>query len=157
MININSYIIEKLKLNKDSKADDDILNFNELISHICNNIELKTNEAEEILKEKCFNNVNLTKYKYMYIDPQKYQNNHMYKLNFEWGETLVKDKNAKIDDFKKIYTFNIIDLSIYLYTNYNLSDNDGDEYYIYLIDRMNKKYYIYEFIKDGNRNILELK
>lgn len=158
---INTYIIEKLKIDKDIDADKDydLLDYNEFLDHLHDNIMETTSKQEvrKMIAEKCFFNVKLNEYDFYYIDPEKWRNHWHYKYYIEDCETLLKDKNHEEHTLKKLYVDNIINLYVYHYVNVNLSGDNGDEHYIFFIDHMNKRYAAYEFVKkDGDKWIKKL-
>ena len=155
---LNKYIIEKLKINKDSKVDNkfkyDVLNYKEFIGDLENKIDLLTiKDADEIFSKKVNNIITKVKtYDFIYIDPEKYKDNWEYKYYIENYKDILEDKY----NTKKLYTDNIIHLSVYLHANVNLSNpEEGDEYYIFLVDN-DKSYFIYQIIDNGEKLIKKL-
>ena len=74
----------------------------------------------------------------------------------EFYRDMIIENNTEFD-VDRIYVDNVIQLYVYHYVNVNLSDDDGDEHFIYFIDRINKKYAMYQFIKkDGGKWIKKL-
>lgn len=161
MKNLSDILLEKLKIDKDIDVitDYDLLTFDELINHIQDNIMKTTSklQIEKMLVSKCFPNVSMPKYNFYYVEPEKWRTHWEFKYYITEIEKLLKDKTYKEDDIKQIYVDNVIQLYVYHYESVNLSDDDGDEHFIWFIDRINKKYAIYQFIKkDGGKWIKKL-
>ena len=161
MKNLSDILLEKLKIDKDIDVitDYDLLSFDEFVNHIHDNIMKTTSnlQIEKMLVSKCFPDVSMPNYNFYYIDPEKYRTHWNYKYSIELVEKILKDKDYTEFDVNRIYVDNVIQLYVYHYVNVNLSDDDGDEHFVWFIDRINKKYAIYQFIKkDGGKWIKKL-
>jgi len=162
MKRINKYILEKFKISKDikisSEDDEELLSYNEFINKLNEDIRgLPVSMADEMISKKCFPNVKVHDYEYKYIDPDKYNGKPYYRYIRILGEKLVHDLRHEEYTLKRIYVDNIIDLYVFHYENVNLSDDEGDEHYIYFIDDIQHKYYAYQFLKDKKNYIKNFK
>ena len=160
MNSLNQYITEKLHLNKGRQVvmpkDADYLSDYELTLEIEKNIPNLSFGEGKIFMDKAFPFIDFKKYQYLYIDPKIYGTKWAYEFQLEEAAEWIKDKK-NIDDncMEHRYTNHTLDLSIYHYINVNLSDDDGDEHYVYIMDYMHHNFFIYQFIKDGETWIKE--
>lgn len=161
MKRIDTYIVEKFKISKKTNitpSDIELLSYSEFINKLNKDIKgLPSAIADEMISKRCFPNLNVHKYKYKYIDPDKYNGKFGYRYLIQLGEKLVQNLKHEEYTLKRIYVDHIIDLYVFHYINVNLSDDDGDEHYIYFIDDVMHKYYLYQFVKNKQTYIKDFK
>ena len=134
MKQLNQYIQEKLHVSNYKK--DNIINYQTFVENIKKLFNLKDDETEHMIL--CFDTdidvKKLKTYKFKLIDNNFEDSDDLFSLGADMVNHPSKYKTIKI------YVNSLIDLYVYLY---NYSDNQ----YLYFIDHLNDKYYIYLLIK----------
>ena len=134
MKQLTRYIQEKLHVSNYKK--DNIINYQTFVENIKKLFNLKDDETEHMIL--CFDTdidvKKLKTYKFRLIDNNFEDSDDLFSLGADMVNHPSKYKTTKI------YVNNIIDLYVYLY-------NHSDNQYLYFIDHLNDKYYIYLLIK----------
>ena len=151
MKTLKKLITEKILINKDTEITIDSENrliYAGIVDDIVKKSKMPKNEVKNMLNQ-CSNNI--TKYKFIYLDVHENYNKLGYKTMFDMCADLVNHPSKKYHLTDKIFSNAKFGIYEYLHKNINLSNDDGNEYYIIIIDSINDVFYVYEILnKDGN-------